>query len=103
VLQVKTMLSHHFDAGTRQWNSNSRSLGRLSWTEMEIGSRQSAQAVSMRPSTPSAAQTPKASQAQFANHERPSAWTLNAVGTAENGLAIRMADRASSSTSACCS
>ncbi len=33
---------------------------------------------------------PKASQAQLAYHQRPAAWTRNAVGTAENGWAMRI-------------
>ena len=52
-------------------------------------SPQSGHVVSIRPSVWSAAQMPNASHAQFAYHQRSSAWTRYDVGTAENGFAIR--------------
>jgi hypothetical protein len=53
-------------------------------------------------SAQSAAQTPNASQAQFANQDPPAARTRYGVGIAENGFAIRSAPSASR-TSACAS
>lgn len=102
VLQVKTMSSHHAAAGTGQWNSNDASEGRCSRTSTRIASPQSAHEHSMSPSTWSAAQMPKASHAQFAYHHRPAARTRYAVGTAENGFAIRMSPLVCR-TSACAS
>ena len=49
-----------------------------------------ARATRSRPSACSAAGMPSASQAQFANHERPPASTRCGVSTAENGFSIRI-------------
>ena len=75
VLQVKTMSSHHAVAGTRQWNSSAGSSGRRSRTSQATGSPQSAHGGLDPTVGVEAAQMPKASQAQFAYHDRPAAWT----------------------------
>ena len=49
--------------------------------------------VSIVPSQCGAAQIPNASDAQFAYHQRSFACTRYAVGTAENGFAIRISRR----------
>src|SRR4029079_3823471 len=103
VLQVKTMSLHHSRAGTRQWKSSDASSGRWSRISTTIGSPQSGEDDSVRPSTWSAAQMPIASHAQFAYHQRSSARTRYAVGTAENGLTIRSSSLPALRTSACAS
>ena len=89
VLQVKTMSSHQALAGTRQWKRIASSLGRCCRIATVSTSPQSGQDVSMSPSVCRAAQIPNASQAQFAYHHRPAPCTRYAVGTAENGFAMR--------------
>ena len=89
LLQVKTMSSHQELAGTRQWKRNVSSLGRWRRIATASSSPQSGQDVSMSPSVCRAAQIPNASHAQFAYHQRPPACTRYAVGTAENGFAMR--------------
>jgi hypothetical protein len=101
VLQVKTMSSHHRLAGTRQWNTSESLSCRWSWTTTLNDSPQSGQEASIWPSTCRAAQIPNASQAQFVYHQRFAARTRKAVGTAQNGLAIRICEPAALSTSAC--
>ena len=98
--QVKTMSSHHRNAGTRQWNIKVSSSGSSLRTSIAIGAPQSAHEDSIRPSVCSAAHTPKASHAQFAYHHRLSANTRYAVGTAENGFAMRISRACDCSTNA---
>lgn len=66
VLQVKTMSSHHFAAGTAQWNNQSEGSGPSSPTVRRSVSFDCSQRETTSAGRLSAAGMPKASQAQFA-------------------------------------
>src|SRR5262245_61713349 len=99
LLQVKTMSSHQWAAGTRQWNSHSDCGGPDGLTSSTSGSEDCAHRERTVAGCLSAAGIPSASQAQLAKYDTPTLSTKWMVGTPENGGAIRIEAPSSSSTS----
>lgn len=102
VFHVKTMSFHHSRAGMAKWITPSPRTEPLSTTTSAIVP-QSPQLVVMRASRFSMAGIPRASQMQLPYARRPEASTANGVGTAENGLAMRISPLSRCRTRMCAS
>ena len=89
--QVSTMLSHQSLARTAKCTKPRVELSRPSRTSRFTGSPESIHVASIRASIPRSTGIASASHAQFAHQLLSATRTSNAVGEAENGIAIRIA------------
>jgi len=89
VFQLKTISSHHRRAGSAKWTIPSP-VSSPPHTDNSIASPEIPHEVSTRPSLCNVAMMPRLSQIQLPNHRRPLTSVTNGVGTAENGLAIKI-------------